>query len=72
MFIDILFWIGIIMAFIGGIIVVASFTIFKRKVMRTPIYENVEPGSSKKVNWGYVLLLVGIGLYFISYYLSIR
>jgi len=70
--IDILFWIGIVMAFIGGIMVVASFTIFKRKVMKTPIYEDVEPESSKKLPWGYILFLSGMGLFFISYFLSVR
>lgn len=71
-FIDILFWLGIIMSLIGGIMIVASFTIFKRKVMKTPIYEDVEPEPSKKIPWGYILFLLGIGIFFISYYLSIR
>jgi len=71
-FIDILFWIGLVMALIGGIMVVASFTIFKRKVMKTPIYENVEQKPSKRLPWGYILFLSGMGLYFLSYFLSVR
>lgn len=72
MFIDILFWIGIISAFIGGIIIVGSFMTFKRKVMKTPIYKEVEAEGKKRFPWGYVLFASGIAVFFISYWLSLN
>ena len=46
-FIEVLFWIGIILALIGGVMIVASFQIFKKKVMKTPIHEKIEIESKK-------------------------
>ena len=70
--IDILFWIGILSSFIGGIMIVASFTVFKRKVMKTPIYKEVEPENKKDFPWGFILFISGIAVFFLSYYLSVR
>lgn len=70
-FIDILFWIGIFSAFIGGIIIVVSFETFRRRVMKTPIYKEVESKTKRNFPWGYMLLLSGIAIVFISYYLSV-
>lgn len=70
--IDIVFWIGILSSFIGGIIIVGSFMTFKRKVMKTPIYKEVESETKKGFPWGYVLFVSGIVIFFISYYLSIN
>lgn len=70
--VEILFWIGIILALIGGLMIVVSFHVFKRKVMKTPIYKEVEAESKKGIPWGYILLVSGIIIFFISYYLSIR
>lgn len=70
--VEILFWIGIILALIGGLMIVVSYHTFKRKVMKTPIYEEVESEPKKGIPRGYILLVSGIIIFFISYYLSIR
>lgn len=69
--IDILFWIGILSSFIGGIMLVASFTVFKRKVMKTPIYKEVEAENKKSFPWGLILFISGIAVFLLSYYLSV-
>ncbi|NLM44587.1 MAG: hypothetical protein GX201_11345 [Clostridiales bacterium] len=71
-FIEVLFWIGIILALIGGVMIVASFQIFKKKVMKTPIHEKIEIESKNKIPWSYIFLVSGIVIFFISYYLSLR
>lgn len=70
--INTLFWIGLLSSFIGGIIIVAAFVTFKRRVMKTPIYKEVESEAKKSFPWGYVLFVSGIVIFFISYYLSIK
>lgn len=52
--------------------IVASFTVFKKKVMKTPIYKEVEPENKKDFPWGFILFISGIAVFFLSYYLSVR
>ncbi|MPN58696.1 hypothetical protein SDC9_206407 [bioreactor metagenome] len=50
---------------------VASFTVFKRKVMKTPIYKEVEAENKKSFPWGLILFISGIAVFLLSYYLSV-
>lgn len=71
-FMNSLFWIGIIISFIGGVIITFSFTSFKRKLRKKPIYENVVLDEKKNLPWGYIIFISGAVIFFISYYISVN
>lgn len=71
-FINLLFWIGIILSLIGGIIITFSFMSFKRKLKKKPIYEDVVLDEKKNLPWEYILFTSGAIIFFISYYISVN
>lgn len=71
-FMDVLFWIGIIISFIGGISIIFSFATFKRKLKKTPVYENELKDEKEGLPWGYIMFISGAIIFFISYYISVN
>ncbi|OGO78711.1 MAG: hypothetical protein A2Y23_08610 [Clostridiales bacterium GWB2_37_7] len=61
------FFVGIIMAVIGGILIVYDFTQFREKVLKTPIdvevSEDEEPG---KIDWPHVLFFSGVSIVLVA------
>lgn len=55
------FFVGIISAVIGGILIVYDYSIFRKKVLRTPIDREVsKEDDAEKVDWPNVLFYSGV------------
>jgi hypothetical protein len=54
------FFVGIIMAIIGGILIVYDFSQFRSKVIKTPIDLEVSEDEQAKIDWPHVLFFSGV------------
>jgi hypothetical protein len=54
------FFVGIISAIIGGILIVYNYSMFRKKVLKTPIDREVEVEEAPIVDWANVLFYSGI------------
>jgi hypothetical protein len=54
------FFVGIISAIIGGILIVYNYSMFRKKVLKTPIDREVEAEEAPIVDWANVLFYSGI------------
>jgi hypothetical protein len=54
------FFVGIISAIIGGILIVYNYSMFRKKVLKTPIDREVETEETPIIDWANVLFYSGI------------
>lgn len=57
------FFTGLIIALVGGVMIVAGYSRFKKKVLKTPVGREIENDNDKdkdQINWDYILFCTGV------------
>lgn len=59
------FFTGLMIALVGGVMIVAGYSRFKKKVLKTPVGHEIEVDKDKEkeqINWSYLLFLSGLAI----------
>lgn len=55
------FFTGLMIALVGGVMIVVGYSRFRKKVLKTPVGSEIEADEDKeKINWPYLLFLSGL------------